>query len=159
MTKLLAVVVVLGVAVPVRSEAVLATAFAEACGAAVAARTVILEQEHAASRHMVAAFVPRICSVESWCLVKATDCFLGQMARPTGLWNAFAQYSVVRRVRALCPTGNDGSWERRTFMGPVEPQVFSSTIETSEAAAVFSALKLCNVYRADWVSAAPACRD
>ena len=79
--------------------------------------------------------------------------------KPTGLWKAFTQYSVVRRVRALCPTSSYGPWERRTILGPVEPQLFSSNIETTEEAAVSSAMKLCGVYRADWVSAAPACKD
>lgn len=50
-------------------------------------------------------FIPNGCSVESWCLVKATDCFLGQITQPTGLWQAHAQYSVVRRAVALCPDG------------------------------------------------------
>jgi hypothetical protein len=94
--------------------------------------------------------------VESWCLVKATDCFLGRVAQPGGLWQAFAQYSVVRRAVALCPDGY-GRWTRQTFMGPVEPQVFSSAVETEEKTASDAAVKLCTVYRKDWVDAAPAC--
>jgi len=142
MTKLLAALAILAAVIPIRAETALAPAFAEA---------------RRATLRATAAFVPSMCSVESWCLVKATECFLGQTTQPTGLWKAFTQYSVVRRVRALCPTGAYGAWESRIFMGSVEPQVFSSAIETSEETAVASALKLCRVYRADWVSAAPAC--
>ena len=101
-------------------------------------------------------FVPAGCAVESWCLVKATDCFLGQITQPTGLWKAYAQYSVVRRAVALCQDGY-GRWQRQSFMGPVEPQVFSSAIEVDEKTASDSALKLCTVYRKDWVDAAPLC--
>lgn len=110
----------------------------------------------AAPVRAAAGFVPQGCSVETWCLVKATDCFLGRVTRPTGLWQAYAQYSVVRRAVALCPDGY-GRWTRRTFMGPVEPQVFTSAIETEEKTASDAAVKLCSVYRKDWVDAAPAC--
>lgn len=101
-------------------------------------------------------FIPDGCSVESWCLVKATDCFLGQVVQPGGLYKAYAQYSVVRRAVALCPDGY-GRWLRRSFMGPVEPQQFSSGTEVDEASASAAALKLCSVYRKDWVDAAPVC--
>jgi len=157
MLKLLAAAALLAAAVPVRAQTELAPAFAQARRAAAASRAAVLERERAQALRATAPFVPEMCSVESWCLVKATECFLGQTTRPTGLWKAFAQYSVVRRVRALCPTGRYGTWESRTFMGPVEPQAFSSIIETSEETAVASALKLCRDYRADWTSAAPAC--
>ncbi|PIR19282.1 MAG: hypothetical protein COV48_02880 [Elusimicrobia bacterium CG11_big_fil_rev_8_21_14_0_20_64_6] len=157
MTRLLAVAAVLALAVTARAETALSPALAEASRATVVSRTSVREGERISTLRAAASFVPTMCSVESWCLVKATDCFLGQMTHPTGLWKAVAQYSVVRRVQALCPTGRYGSWESRTFMGPVEPQVFSSGIEPSEEAAVASTMKLCRDYRTDWVSAAPAC--
>ncbi|MEK7857847.1 MAG: hypothetical protein AAB320_01780 [Elusimicrobiota bacterium] len=101
-------------------------------------------------------FVPEGCSVESWCLVKATDCFLGVVTRPGGLWQAKAQYSVVRKAVALCPVNYD-RWERRTFMGPVEPQVFASGEQAERQSAEKAVVELCRVYRQDWVSAAPVC--
>jgi hypothetical protein len=101
-------------------------------------------------------FVPAYCSVESWCLVKATDCFVGQVTQPTGLWQAHAQYSVVRRAVALC-RGRYGETTRETFMSPVEPVPFASAIQTTKKAAVDEAARLCAAYRKDWVSAAPTC--
>lgn len=109
------------------------------------------------ARAAEAGFVPAGCTVESWCLIKATECFLGKVTRPTGLWQAFAQYSVVRRAVALCPSGPYGQWQRHNFLGPVEPQVFSSAVETEEKTASEAAVKLCLTYRADWVEAAPRC--
>ncbi len=102
-------------------------------------------------------FVPAGCSVQSWCLLKATDCFVGLVDQPEGLWQAHAQYSVVRRAVALCPSGPYGDWQTQVFMSPVEPVPFSSAVETTRDAASAEALNLCAAYRKDWVSAAPAC--
>ena len=103
-------------------------------------------------------FVPQNCTVENWCLVKATDCFLGHFTHPQGLWQGHAQYSVVRRAIALCPTGYyGGTFERRTLLGPVEPVLFASDVLTTEEKAKAGATELCAAYRQDWVAAAPAC--
>lgn len=101
-------------------------------------------------------FVPAGCMVESWCLVNATSCFVGRVARPTGLWQAHAQYSVVRKVAALCPD-RYGALQKVTLTGPVEPVTFSSELETAEETASREALRLCRTYRQDWVAAAPSC--
>lgn len=144
-------------AAPLRAQEALSSAFASARESAQRART---SQETAAKPRAALfhaeSFVPQNCTVESWCLVKATDCFLGMVTRPQGLWQGHAQYSVVRRAVVLCPAGY-GQTERRVIMGPVEPQPFSSDVETEQDVASESALKLCRVYRQDWVSAAPVC--
>lgn len=111
-----------------------------------------------ARRSHAQSFVPRECLVETWCLVRATDCFLGHMTRPAGLWQGHAQYSVVRRVQALCPD-RYGDLHRRLLTGPVEPVLFSSGSEPTREAAEENTLRLCRTYRQDWVSAAPACRE
>jgi hypothetical protein len=102
-------------------------------------------------------FVPRECTVESWCLDRVTDCFVGYVSKPQGLWQAHAQYSVVRKVVALCPSGYYGQPERRNITGPVEAVQFRGEVMTREDAARESALALCRTYRQDWVSAAPRC--
>ncbi|MBI3542985.1 MAG: hypothetical protein HY075_06910 [Deltaproteobacteria bacterium] len=104
-------------------------------------------------------FVPDHCTVESWCLVKATDCFVGHFTHPAGLWKAHAQYSVVRRAVALCRDHYYGGLERRTITGPVEPIRFESTTVTTKEAAEKEAAELCAVYRKDWVDAAITCRQ
>lgn len=50
-----------------------------------------------------------------------------------------------------------GRWEEKSFQGPVEPVIFRSGIETTEEKAQAEALRLCNVYRDQWLGAAPAC--
>lgn len=104
-----------------------------------------------------AGFVPPGCTVESWCLEKATECFFGHFTHPQGLWQGHAQYSVVRRVVAVC-SAPYGHSERRQITGPVEPVRFASDVETKADVAQSSALGLCGVYRADWVGAAPVCK-
>ena len=101
-------------------------------------------------------FVPANCTVESWCLLKATDCFLGYVDHPQGLYQGHSQYSVVRRVVADCR--DDWKMSRRvTIQGPVEAIKFTSDVETSDEKARASALSLCQIYRNDWVTAAPVC--
>ncbi len=104
-------------------------------------------------------FVPADCTVESWCLSRATACFFGHFSQPNGLWRGHAQYSVVRKVVALCPSYYGGQLERRNITGPVEPIRFESTIEVSKEKAQQGALDLCTIYRTDWVGAAPACES
>lgn len=115
-----------------------------------------LRARAASPRRTAAGFIPDGCLIESWCLERATDCFLGRLTRPTGLWRAQAQYSVVRKVAALCP-GRYGELQRVSLTGPVERVVFSSEVEADEETASRTALGLCRSYRRDWVSAAPAC--
>ncbi|OFZ22369.1 MAG: hypothetical protein A2X94_00005 [Bdellovibrionales bacterium GWB1_55_8] len=100
--------------------------------------------------------VPPGCTVEDWCLKKATECFVGYVTNPQGLYRAHSQYSVVRRITAICESYYNGR-ERRVITGPVEPVSFSSGVESSEGRARAAALQLCERYREDWVSAAPAC--
>jgi hypothetical protein len=104
-------------------------------------------------------FVPDNCTVESWCYVKATECMFGHFTQPQGLWQGHAQYSVLRKVVALCPAANsyNGQMERRTILGPVEPIQFQSGVETTQEKAQTSAMDLCKPYRADWLGAAPKC--
>ncbi|PIP83055.1 MAG: hypothetical protein COR54_11580 [Elusimicrobia bacterium CG22_combo_CG10-13_8_21_14_all_63_91] len=108
--------------------------------------------------HVKAGFVPPQCRVETWCLVKATECFLGHYSRPAGLWMAHAQYSVVRKVVASCPN-RYGEWSRQTIMGPVEPVRFTSEQETTQERAKEKAMNRCLGYRQDWVGAAPTCEQ
>lgn len=146
-----------------RSEEGLVEAFAAARAASVKSRVVPVSHDRpatpvraASARFASISFVPEGCTVQSWCLVKATECFLGFTSNPGGLWQGHAQYSVVRRATAYCPVGY-GKWETRTFMSGVEPQPFTSAIETDKDEAGASALRLCKAYRADWLDAAPAC--
>jgi hypothetical protein len=108
--------------------------------------------------HADEGFVPAHCTVESWCLVRATDCVFTRFSHPQGLWQGHAQYSVLRRAVALCPT-QYGQMERRTFLGPVEPIRFSSDVQTTAEKARAEANDLCAVYRADWLAAAPRCQE
>ncbi len=103
-------------------------------------------------------FLPRECSVENWCVVRATECAFTQHTHPQGLWQAHAQYSILRRFSVLCSSGPyGGELQRRTILGPVEPVRFSSEILAREFGTREQAVGLCQVYRADWVAAAPAC--
>ncbi len=153
----------LSVAAPASAEDSLASAYRDASVAAAQSRedatrpSVDAAFPQAAAVFRAESFVPQGCSVQSWCLVKATDCFVGLVDQPEGLWQAHAQYSVVRRAAALCPTGDYGAWQTQVFMSPVEPVLFSSAVETTRAAASVEALNLCAAYRKDWVSAAPVC--
>lgn len=156
--RTLALIFALGVfAGAARAQETLSTAFASAHESAAKSRAVLsTEAKPRTDRFSALSLVPQDCTVESWCLVKATECFLGLFTHPAGLWQAHAQYSVVRRAVALCPAGY-GQLERRTIMGPVEPQPFTSDVEVDQDAASAAALQLCRVYRQDWVSAAPVC--
>ena len=107
-------------------------------------------------------FVPRECSVEDWCIVKATACFTGYVTHPSGLYQAHAQYSVVRRVLALCHVGSWYGEERpvwRNITGPVEPVRFKSPEEVTEENARKKVLEKCELYRADYLAAAPFCNS
>ncbi len=137
-----------------RADAVLARAAMSAAGKSVATAAALRASEPVFTT--LGSFVPDGCSVQSWCLVKATDCFVGRVDQPEGLWQGHAQYSVVRRAQALC-RGPYGEWTTQTFMSSVEPVPFASAVETTRAAASSGALSLCAAYRKDWVSAAPAC--
>jgi hypothetical protein len=110
-----------------------------------------------------AEFVPKECTVESWCLVKATDCFVGHYSKlPSTYLKGHSQYSVVRKVQAICKTrsGYGGPrTERRIITGPVEPIKFTGEAFPEQQEARDSALNLCQVYRNDWVSAAPSCNN
>lgn len=151
-------VLVLGLFAAANAEEGLSDAFVAARAASVKSRAVPVSYDRRAApvRAASISFVPEGCTVQSWCLVKATECFLGFTANPGGLWQGHAQYSVVRRATAYCPVGY-GKWETRTFMSGVEPQPFTSAIETDRAEAGASALRLCKVYRTDWLAAAPTC--
>ena len=144
--------------VPAKADEVLATAFGTARGATTKSRATATARESKVMlvRAVAASYVPADCSVESWCRVSATECFLGYTANPGGLWQGHAQYSVVLRAVAYCPTGY-GKWEKRTFMSGVEPQQFTSAVETNREAASTGALNLCKSYREDWLAAAPVC--
>ena len=148
--KIFCLVLVFGLSAGANAEEGLAEAYVAASAASVRSRAVPPVRKASAS------FVPEGCTVQSWCLVRATECFLGYVDNPRGLWQGHAQYSVVRRAVAYCPVGY-GKWETRTFMSGVEPQPFTSGIEYSKEAAGEAALKLCKTYRADWLAAAPAC--
>ena len=108
-----------------------------------------------------ASFVPKECTVESWCLVKATDCFVGHYSKlPSTYLKGHAQYSVVRKAQAVCRiSGRYGAPrnERRVITGPVEPIKFVGEAFPTKEEAHDQALNLCEVYRNDWVSAAPLC--
>lgn len=106
-----------------------------------------------------AGFIPPNCSVESWCLKKATPCFLGNVQEVRGNYFGYSRYSVVREVVALCQIDYYGNWERRVILGPVEPVDFRSGAEYSYEQASSAAMNLCERYRDDWISAAPACAD
>ncbi|NNN05070.1 MAG: hypothetical protein HKL90_04135 [Elusimicrobia bacterium] len=150
-------------AAPASADDSLASVYRDASAAAAqsradgARRSVDAAFLPAAAEFSAESFVPQGCSVQSWCLIKATDCFVGLVDQPEGLWQGHAQYSVVRRAVALCPTGDYGAWQTQVFMSPVEPVPFSSAVETTRAAASSEALNLCVAYRKDWVSAAPVC--
>lgn len=101
-------------------------------------------------------FVPPQCRVETWCLVKATECFLGHYSHRPGWWIGHAQYSVVRKAVVSCPS-RYGEWVRQTMTGPVEPVTFRSQEETTQENAEEQAMNRCRGYRQDWVSAAPTC--
>lgn len=91
----------------------------------------------------------------------ATECRFTYFSHPGGLFQGRAQYSVVRRVIALCPEdsyGGYGRLVRRQIMGPVETIPFASEAQVSEDEARASVMNLCAIYRGDWLSAAPSCR-
>ncbi len=152
---------VLACALSARAQSTLTDAFAQASAtageSARAQRSAALPPLESVSLFQSASFVPPDCRVLSWCLVKATDCFLGYVDQPEGLWQGHAQYSVVRRAIAQCPSDAYGDWETVTLTGPVEPVVFASPVETSRAQASSQAVATCSAYRKDWVDAAPAC--
>ncbi len=144
------------VSVPANSNDALSTAYNRTRHEVSTARNRYSRDHRVISKTSNASFVPANCSVESWCLVKATDCFLGRYSRPAGLWMGHTQYSVVRRVVAIC-SDRYGAQDRRTITGPVEPIRFRSDQETTKKTAGEVAENLCRVYRSDWVSAAPRC--
>lgn len=144
------------VSVPANSDDALSTAYNQTLKDVSTARSRYSRDHRIISTTANTSFVPANCSVESWCLVKATECFLGRYSRPSGLWMGHAQYSVVRRAVALCPV-RYGDWQRRIFTGPVEPIRFRSDQETTKKTAGEVAENLCLKYRTDWVSAAPSC--
>ena len=153
-------VLVLGLIVGAKADDGLATAYSAARQVSAKSRAVPVSYDRKAARILVSAvaFVPEGCAVQSWCLVKATDCFLGFVDNPRGVWQGHAQYSVVRRATAYCPLGY-GKWETRTFMSGVEPQPFTSGIEYSKEEAGQAVMKLCQAYRTDWITAAPVCAN
>jgi len=156
--KIFSLVLVLGLCVGARAQEGLAEAYVAARSASVKSRAVPVSYDRRAApvRKASISFVPEGCTVQSWCLVKATECFLGFVDNPRGVWQGHAQYSVVRRAVAYCPIGY-GKWETRTFMSGVEPQPFTSGVEYSKEAAGEAVMKLCTAYRADWLAAAPVC--
>ena len=105
--------------------------------------------------------VPKNCTVESWCLLKATDCFVGHYTKkPSTYLIGNSQYSVVRKVTALCRIRvgyGDIRLQRMNFTTPVEPVRFKGEAFAEKEDAHDSALQLCEIYRNDWVSAAPVC--
>lgn len=101
-------------------------------------------------------WIPPYCTIETWCVVRATECSFTHFTHPQGLDQGHAQYSVLRRAIALCQE-NYGQFIRREFLSPVEAVPFASEVETSEEAARTAVLSLCQVFRNDWVSAAPVC--
>lgn len=116
----------------------------------------VLFAPFASRAHATVDWIPSWCTIESWCLQKATECFIGQVTEPQGLYQANSQYSVARKAVVLCHEGYN-SVVRRTIVGPVEAVPFTGEVEVTEPAARSSALQLCQSYRQDWVSAAPAC--
>ena len=112
-----------------------------------------------ASLEHISGFVPPECTVESWCVMTVTDCFVGSVDHSNGFNQALSHFSAVRKATALCPVGYSNFPERRTIQGPVESAAYRSEIFTNEDDAKANALSICNRYRVDWVAAAPVCHN
>ncbi|OFZ56517.1 MAG: hypothetical protein A2428_03875 [Bdellovibrionales bacterium RIFOXYC1_FULL_54_43] len=101
-------------------------------------------------------WIPSWCTVESWCLQKATECSVTHVTNPRGFYQGHSQYSILRKAVVLCREDYH-SVVRRVITGPVETVPFSGALEDSESFARANALRLCRAYREDWVGAAPSC--
>lgn len=102
-------------------------------------------------------WIPANCVVQDWCLKSVTSCFIGFVSHPSGLYQAQAQYSIVRVAQVECHSYYGGV-SQSTLTGPVEAATFTSEVESDESTARSEAFNLCERYRTDYVSAAPACK-
>lgn len=103
------------------------------------------------------ASVPPNCTVTNWCLRSSTTCVFTRILNPQGLYQGEAQYSVVRAGQMMCEMGY-GQWQTVDFTTPVEAVIFRSGVETDIEVAKAEALRLCTVYRHQWLDAAPLCQ-